>query len=789
MSTTGTKTVKQPTTQRLLAACLLILGGLGSHSALAQVGPLRSGLYESSLMFFLDRPDNLMLRNSTAFGEVPIPISPRLDVRSARLHLEYTNSIALLEGRSTMRISLNDKILAQMLLQPDEPNGVVEIGLPTDLLQPEYNPLVFWVAQHYTLECEDPSAPELWTQLDVQNSYLVLDAELKTLNPTLADLGDLIDPRLWGDYRITILTAGEMRDQHLGWGSLVAQGTAARLRYKNLVVDHGQAMNRVAAPEGEGGSGLDLDLTAYPETDVVLVGTRGELAPYLSADLASRIDGAFLGIFPLDADPRYFALVVSGTDDEEVERAARAYSLATFPLPDTQATRIEEEAIPAMPGNVAYNAIHENRVYKFYDLGFETTTLTGISPGNFELSVWVPPDFFTRQDAVVEVSFHMAYGAGMRSDSVFNILLNDRFENVIHLRNVGGQVYRDYRLAIPVRSFHSGLNTFTFAPQMYPLITGECQAVQDRNLVFTLFEDSEFVTPRTAHFVELPDLRRLATTAFPYGSDGHGAEMGMQVLSRDSKTVGAAWTLMGKLAQVRSLPLWNAQISFGRPDEERNWMLVGPVDTLEPSMLEGAPIELGETLRIPYPTVIVGAPPEQPRGFFGTLVQRLKTLFVPWRTDTPQLRPEVVTLTQTGGLGRYALMMQYESPWQGNSTVTVVTAEDEELLHRRVHQVVDPGYWDVLDGDVSIWEERTAPLRTSEVGPKYKVGSISVQQRLEFSFSRYPWFWAILLLVIMVVFAAIALYLLRRYREREHQEVYREEREVIIVRDREKDEE
>lgn len=729
------------------------------------------GRFEAPLRAFRERQEPLTLRNATSQESLFIPISPRMEVQSARLHLEYTNSAALIRERSLLRVSLSGRILAQVALDPDQPNGVLDITLPADLLRDSYNQLTFWVAQHYTLECEDPSAPELYTQIDVDASMLVLEATLRPLNPTLADLEELIDPRLWGAYRLQILSPGS-GDDALRWGGLVAQGAALRLRYKSLQAEHQRLRTRVPDPAGEtaGWRFPGLDQAYHGGRDLVLVGTASELSGLLAPSVAAAIDGPFLGVYSQDADSRFFVLVVSGNTAEEVSLAARSFAFTNYPLPDAVHSRIEELAVPELPDYSARNVVHENRTYPFTYFDFETETLEGISPGTSDIGLWVPPDFFVRETSSVELSLHFAYGAAMRADSVLNIFLNGLFQDVIYLRNENGEVFRDYRIQIPLRSFRPGNNQISFVPQMMPKITGDCQAIQTRNLVFTLFDDSTLELPDAAHFVEMPDLQRLSATAFPFGVEGDGSGMGMQVLAEDELTIGAAWTLLGRLAQVRGLPLTQAVISQSRPDEDLDWLLVGPAATLTEEILDGAPLKLGEVLEVPHPSAVRQQPDASPAGLLGRLRGWLGSL-LELEEPSPALPPEVVRLTQTGGLGRFSLMMEYESPWRSGSTVAVVTAEDGERLYDGVVQLVDPGFWDNLRGDLALWEERSASLRTVSVGERYKVGGLGPQGRMEYFFSKNPWFWTLLLLLLMVLFALGALFLLRRYRQRHHPEV------------------
>src|SRR5687767_12996541 len=169
-----------------------------------------------------------------------VPVSPRSKVKSGLLHLQLTNSISLLKERSQLAVRLNGRILAQIPLNPLQPESSVDIRLPVALLKAGYNKLTFSVAQHYTLQCEDPSAPELWTEIDTVLSTLTLDSDLVPLQPRLSDMNQLFDPKLGGEQGITIITAAPapLREDQLQWGMLVAQGAALRLKYAPLPVRH-----------------------------------------------------------------------------------------------------------------------------------------------------------------------------------------------------------------------------------------------------------------------------------------------------------------------------------------------------------------------------------------------------------------------------------------------------------------------------------------------------------------------------------------------------------------------
>ncbi len=708
---------------------------------------------------FMTRNEPLVLRNSWSEYTLHLPISPRIKVERASLHLELTNSIALLEGRSQLTVKFHSRIVAQIPLRPHQPSVSADIDLPVELFEVGYDALSFSVAQHYTLECEDPSAPELWTQIDSQRSEIRLVSQLRPLNPRLSELDGLIDRRLWKRYELGILFAGETsRDAQLIWGALVAQGAGLRLEYLPLDLRVGNALGETRQGKTR------LQESKLHERDQVLIGTRNELIGLLDEKELARISGAHLAIRPLRENPSHFLLLVTGTTEDEVTLAARAFAHLNTPFPDTNRLDVDALELPRFNAYTARHAIHEDTSYTFGQLGFETITLGGLNAGRASLRVWVPPDLFSAKESDIEFRLHMAHGAAMRDDSVLNLFLNGTFENVIHLKDAAGAVYRDYKIALPLRSLRPGPNEISFEPRMMPLVTGECQAIQYENLLLTIFDDSELEIPRADHQVLLPNLALMAQTGFPYTTWPDGSRLAVQVVGSSTPAIEASFMIAARLAQHLGYPFHSAEFSFSEPDPERELIVIGPESALPDDLRNASPLGLGEVQSGSYPTIttLQGAarsrgPLTIIRGWFGSSPSR------PARPD-----PENATITQRGSLGRYCAAVQFESPRKARRTITLITAASPERLRAGVERLVDPGSWGALSGNIAIWLPEEKQLHCQRAGHEYAVGDASSQTRLAFAFTHQPLLMAGLLALLLVGLSLTGRILLVRYRRRHH---------------------
>jgi cellulose synthase operon protein B len=756
----------------LLVVCLGLVSAAPAVAAATATTPAALPLAN-----FMTANQPIRLRYTSDEFILYIPVSPRLRIKSALLHLQLTNSISLLRERSQLAVRLNGKVLAQVPLNPAQPEASADIRLPGVLLKPGYNQLTFDVAQHYTLQCEDPSAPELWTEIDSVNSTIAFDSALPALQPRLSDMTQLFDPKTPGDRSLTIIIAGAapVRDDQLQWGMLVAQGAALRLQYVPLQISHATAVP-AGARLGANASFPGLKQDGFIDTDSALIGTKAELAPYLAKSILDGITGSFLGVYPLDADPRRFVLVVSGGNAAEVAQAARAFAFMDFPYPDTASTQVTTLDIPAIADYAGRNVLAHDGLYHFSQLAFDTTTVRGTAASslinedhvqNLEFEIVMPPDLFAHEDKNVDLLLHFSYGAGLRKDSVLNIMLNERFERAIALDQPGGAVYQKYQIAIPLRSFQPGVNKIRFAPRMMPSITGQCQAIQTENLQLTLYQDSALKMPSSAHFATMPDLRLTARAGFPYTIKADGSGTAVEVVSNDSPTIGAAWMLVGKLAQRSGHLLHQIAISFAKPAApDRDLIVVGVTAQVDPSILQGAPVQLGRMSKIPYPEAAENPAQNAPTDWLGRIL--------PGNSSTLEIGDEAhaadnpVLMTEAAGLTSHALAVQYRVPGSKGRTATAVMAATPELLHDSVAELIKPEIWNGLRGSVVIWNKGADSVAWQSSGSGYTVGDVSTESRMEFYFSRYPWAWFVVVLLLLLPLAWLTVRMLGSYRRKYH---------------------
>jgi Bacterial cellulose synthase subunit. len=175
------------------------------------------------------------LRCTSGEFNLQIPIPKRWAIKKAVLRFGYINSSALLKQNSQLVVALNDTPLAQLKLDPLAPNGYAEVELPGAMLAPGYNTLNFKVNQHYTLNCETPCAPELWTSLKLEDALITFDYDLDSVPLKLSALSELIfDPTTIPEARLHLITEN-LTENALTSAGIVTSGAAQRFDYRKTV--------------------------------------------------------------------------------------------------------------------------------------------------------------------------------------------------------------------------------------------------------------------------------------------------------------------------------------------------------------------------------------------------------------------------------------------------------------------------------------------------------------------------------------------------------------------------
>lgn len=719
--------------------CLLSLALSRLAAAALPAAPPEPTPAAAALAHFMPEPAPIDLRGVHARAEVAIPIAAGLTPKRLTLHLAAANSVVLLPKRSVLRVLLDDTLVAQIPLDPGLPRIEASIELPVQGLKPGYHRLVFDAAQHYTEACEDPSAPELWTQIDTRRSWLELEGRWQDGPLSLAELDRLFDPRRWGPQPLTIATLGTLTPDMIRLGALASQAVALRLRYRPLKVAH---HHLAARPDA-----LEAMLRASDDPGpIILLGAPPVTAAVLGA---TQPGGPRIALHRHPQRPEQPLLVVQGTT-QEMERALQALAVQRAPLPDRAETGVGKVSAAPVPPTLP-----ADRPVRLRALGWNGDQEVRGRYGSRTIEFTLPTDFYTPREDFLSLRLNLAYGAGLRKDSALNMVVNGRFAHAVPLDGRDGTRYEGYEVRIPVVLLQPGHNRLELNAHLIPAEGGQCveQAIEPMRL--TVRADSTLELPPHAQVAAVPDLRLFGRGAYPYAG---ARSLGLWLGASDSEILEAAWTLLARLAQTRAAILPPLHVSVGgtRPAGTEDLILVGTPRQFPPETFAHAPLDASGRILQSGSEPLAETPAPTWRLWLSWLARG---------APAAAARPTPVSVTLDGPtLGRQAALMQWLDG-QGR-LLTWLTANDPAVLQTRVPTLVEPAVWGRLEGDLLLWRDADT-VYTDRVGATGMRGSAGWSMRMSYLLSQRPVYWVGAGLVILLL-AWSTRALLLRFKARRH---------------------
>ena len=196
---------------------------------------LEDGRYRTHvpLASIREQQGGMRLQGAAAGEDLSLAIAPQAKSEMARLVLRHATSRAQEDALPHIRIGVNGQFAAQVEGATSLTPVMDEVRMDGRIFHTGFNQLRLDALQRYTYDCQDPTAAELWTEVDTQRSSIELTYERRPFTGTLADMNKFMSPGIGGVEQLVIVTGGEQpADKHLRWGALAAQAVANRMQYR-----------------------------------------------------------------------------------------------------------------------------------------------------------------------------------------------------------------------------------------------------------------------------------------------------------------------------------------------------------------------------------------------------------------------------------------------------------------------------------------------------------------------------------------------------------------------------
>lgn len=642
---------------------------------------------------------------------IQLPIPERWAVRSAVLNLRYTVSGSMIADVSQLVIKVNGLHVSQSRLTAQAPGVQLSAAIPANLLRAGYNEIQVQVFQHYSKkECEGPCSPDLWTAINLQESFFQIDYAQKPVVLELSKLSeDIFDPRLMPYGEVHIVTE-DLSAASATLAGIVASGVARRFDYRKVK--------------------FSVSREIKPGADNILIGKRSSIEPVLAKHkiVLGQTEGGYLQVTHMPSesgrpDQTKVLLIVSGETMEAVKIAAETFANITVAFPGSDRLNAFEFAMPDILQYSGREVLNSGRIYAFKTLNFPTQSFIGLNPAGGTISFRLPADFHIKPNQYAKLAMNFSYGAGLKSGSSLTISVNGKNVRAIPLESSGGNFIENYKIEIPTYVFKAGTNSIEFSAKLH-IASQMCDLIQPEGLFLTLYENSTLEFPQMPHLVEMPKLELFVHNGFPFTRWPDGHETTVVLGARDDRLLAAGLNLIGFASQKNGFPLFGVRFSY-EVAKTGDLILIGLPGNFPDEIASAAPIKLGTMVtQIPYPVI---------RG---------------WNSESTMAYSKQISALG-GGRG---LLMEFQSPYESGRTALMLTAGlAEDVL--AVSEVL-------LDADVQV-KTRGDLVLIEPAHPESKVTAMNVgRQYMTGKDGDFPILESILYTQPLVYYGAIGLIIL-----------------------------
>jgi hypothetical protein len=671
------------------------------------------------------------------------PIRSDEVVVAAKLRLAYDYSPALVQELSHLTVGLNERIATIIPLPRDKTVGNArDIDLDPRLFRDD-NVLEFKLIGHYTQRCEDPYHSSLW---------LVL-SDLGRLELTLAPVSQSSDlkklPNPFFDRReLTQLSVPMVFPRSPSLGSLQAAGVVAS--WFGM-----QAPNR--------GVQFPVSYGELPEGHAVVFLKGGESIAGVRAGAAPS-----LTLVPHPADPRWRLLVVSGNDEADLMRAARALALNAQALAGSHATVAkEEEAAPRKPYDAPAWLPTDRPVHLGEIVPSTSLRVHAYYPDAIRVNYRISPDTFVWRSEGIPLDLRVrATRLPWHRNSSLNIGLNSNFLQTLALNEpltpvqdtvtqglsrTDGQAVRQQPVLLPPYAVQ-GREQLQLAYHFDVRREGECLVLPPNNLEAAIDAQSTIDFSRFPHYAALPNLSYFSTLGYPYTRLADLADTAVVLSEAPApEEVGLYLAVMGRMGE-----------STGYPALRHTLTTVPQIDKVSGKDLIVIQSALNQALMTKWkdsmPLVVADGDRHvrEPRRAFRTNYQ--------WAGEDLTQRPSdsgSMNLSSNEGL---ATIMGFESPLKSGRSVVFFYADKTAHLRKIVDALADFDRMPQIQGDFVVVDDKL--IQYTRAADTYYVGDLPWLSKLRWFLADQPLVLALIAVLVALLLGVLAYRPARRWVDR-----------------------
>lgn len=681
----------------------------------------------------------IKLRGVDGSQTLSFPVRADEVVVAAKLKIAYDYSPALIAELSHLKISINEHLAALEALPKDK--GLAnrrDIDLDPRLFG-EMNYLRFKLIGHYTLQCEDPYHSSLWLNVSDLGRLELTLAPVSMVNDLKLLPAPFLDKRENTQLKLPFVFANTP-----SFSTLKAAGVVA---------------SWFGLQAGSRGAQFPVSLNALPDGNAVVFLQGND-----KIDGVKNPEGSTLSIQPHPTNPQAKLLVVTGSNEDEMARSARAISLFATTLSGQQVTITKETETAARKPYDAPAWIPTDRPVKFGELiRLEELKVHGYFPEIIRLNYRISPDLFTWRTPGAPLTLkYRATRLPQHINSSLNISQNANFIQALALNESYKKINEADRLQVTKAEALEPRTQSLFVPpyviggrdqlqfsHYFDIIKeGVCKHMPPDNLQASIDAESTLDFSGFPHYVALPNLAYFSNIGFPFTRMADLSETAVVLPgSPNADELGVYLTLMGRMGEATGYPAVRHA-------------LVSDVDVANVSERDLMVIASGKN-----PSLMTKWADRLPM-VQTTSERRVRELYKTWwptyrwEQKDVQATPQSKGSMSLIGAGSLTTVMAFESPLQSARSVVFFFADKASDLRKISDVLTDPERMSSIQGDFVVVDDKS--VTHTKVSETYYMGSLPWLSKLRWFFSDQPLLLGLIGILISILIAAILYRPLRR---------------------------
>lgn len=686
----------------LLPADMVTESAREAMSTATSAAPLQG---PGQMIPFIEAASEMRLTGEDDTRRLRFYLAPDQVAKAGAIRIAYTNAVSVLPDGASLSVSLNDHAVTSLPIR--SPQGITthDLRVEAALLQPGWNTVTLRARQHHRVDCSMDAVYELWTQIDAVQSGFLATAKAATSDPA----GLMAAGRTEADVtELRVIGSSAAIEAMARQAMPVIQSLALLLGRDDLKV--------VFAESPNGNPGIDLYL-GDPSSKMQTAETR------------SVLGSAPSGLSIQDMGHGRRRVILRGASEQAVAAALVQAINGPFQpiLNGAQALRQTSFITADEPGRT-----------RLSDLGYTSESFAG-RLFRTSVDVVMPEDFYPGDYASIALRLSAATAPKLAPGAQLLVRVNDRAVTSHALYAPDGATLRDKPLDLPLRAFHPGVNKVDILAELPREDDKACDlaARNDERPRFLLLADTAFDIPALARAGRLPDLAAFAGRGYPFNQRD---KIEIYVDRFSPVRLGAAATILTRLALSARHPLV-ADLRLGQPAPDiQSTALVIAAGNRQMAQLDGKSLRSARFSVAGFDTMTTGSVADSlsvPGSDAGADMQALLQAFQQRTADErsdPSVIARILKTLQAGSdtVGRW---LQYRDvadqpphlrPAEvlatinqtGNgsrlTSITTVTAANEEDLKQGVDALTEPAAWQKLRGGSALVKRSDLSVVTAQ---------------------------------------------------------------------------